>query len=47
MSSIVKGLTQAFLWWSKKEQVSLLELSAAGEGFYLMRDEGDCPGWCL
>lgn len=34
----MKSLTHGFLWWSRKEQVSLLELSTAGEGFDSMCD---------
>lgn len=30
MFSIIKSLTHGFLWWNKKEQISLLELSTAG-----------------
>lgn len=38
MFSIIKSLTHGFFWWNKKEQVSLLELSTAGEGFDSMCD---------
>lgn len=33
MFLIIKSLTHGFLWWGEKEQLSLLELSTAGEGF--------------